>query len=77
MVLLKAKILSVVISNKIWHTPQGAHHSWNTDYDSYRVSVSWGTVYLKLGSKKYRLNVDSDNKPTSIEGYGEKQITLY
>ena len=46
-------------------------------YSSFSIEVTLsGDVYIKLGGSKYKVNVNSDNIPRSIESYGFKSVTL-
>ncbi|MBE6037165.1 MAG: hypothetical protein E7223_06125 [Clostridiales bacterium] len=50
--------------------PKEMHNEYDGTYDSFKVSVSLnGTVYVKIGSNKYRVWVDSNNVPDTIYDY--------
>lgn len=50
--------------------PKETHNEYDGTYDSFKVSVSLnGTVYVKIGSSKYQVRVDSNNVPGAIYDY--------
>ena len=50
--------------------PSGYNDSYDGTYDSFEVLVSFdGTVYVKFGSNKCRISVDSNNVPQAIYDY--------
>lgn len=50
--------------------PSGFYDSYDGTYDSFKVLVSFdGTAYVKFGSNKCRISVDSNNVPQTIYDY--------
>ena len=57
--------------------PKGYHNEYDGTYNSFSVEVTLsGEVFIKIGGSKYRVNVNDNNVPKSIVGYGFERITL-
>ena len=69
--------MTVLAHPKSISKPEGYHNEYDGTYSSFSIEVTLsGDVYIKLGGSKYKVNVNSDNIPISIESYGFKSVTL-
>ena len=69
--------MTVLAYPKIISKPEGFHNEYDGTYPSFSIKVSlFGDIYVKLGGKKYKVNVSSYNFPKSIESYGSHGVTL-
>lgn len=56
--------------------PSGFYDSYDGTYDSFEVLVSFdGTVYVKFGSNKCEVRVDSNNVPQTIYDYFDVNLS--
>lgn len=69
--------MTVLAYPKSISEPKGTHCEYDGTYNSFSIEVSLsGEIFIKIGGLKYRVNVNDNNVPKSIESYGLKEITL-
>lgn len=62
---------------KIISKPEGYHGENDNTYSSFSIEVTLsGDVYIELDGSKYKVKVEYNNIPTSIESYGLDRITI-
>ena len=69
--------MTVLAYPKIISKPEGYHGEYDNTYSSFSIEVTLsGDVYIELDGSKYKVNVEDNNIPISIDSYGSDRITL-